>query len=258
MAIGITALLRQLILLFVPFLLLWLWWRLATMHKASRHKINARHLLLRIAATGIIVAAFIAPWTLRNYRVFGTLVPLNTNAGYVLFWGNHPIYGTSFVGILPDDGPTYRELIPPELLDLNEAELDRALLQRGLGFIVEDPLRYLLLSLSRTREYFKFWPEATSSPLSNVARVGSFGLAWPLMVVGLWRTARHRQRREQIALPSMVQLFYLFLIIYTGVHLATWALIRYRLPVDSILLFFAAYSLAEISGTQFSALSDRH
>jgi hypothetical protein len=33
--------------------------------------------------------------------------------------------------------------------------------------------------------------------------------------------------------------------VYTLIHLLTWALIRYRLPVDSVLVLFAAIALEE-------------
>ena len=47
-----------------------------------------------------LVAMAILPWTVRNYRAFGQFVPLNTNAGFVIFWGNHPMHGTSFIPIM--------------------------------------------------------------------------------------------------------------------------------------------------------------
>ena len=100
----------------------------------------------------------ILPWTIRNYLAFGHLVPLNTNSGYAFFWANHPIHGTRFIAILPDSGPSYQELIPRELRRLDEAALDQALLQEGMRFVTENPGRYLLLSLSRVKDYFMFWP----------------------------------------------------------------------------------------------------
>ncbi|MEZ4661992.1 MAG: hypothetical protein R2911_30960 [Caldilineaceae bacterium] len=46
----------------------------------------------------------------------------------------------------------------------------------------------------------------------------------------------------------------LFAAVYTGVHLLTWTLVRYRLPVDTVFVLFAAYALASMTGvskTQF-------
>ena len=83
-------------------------------------------------------------------------------------------------------------------VDLNEAELDQALLARGLQFVTAEPGRYLRLTWGRFCEYFKFWPSSESSLVSNVVRVGSFGLFLPLAVLGLvlarWRARGQRQR----------------------------------------------------------------
>jgi hypothetical protein len=209
-------------------------------------KFNWRVLAGLFGATGIIVI-LIAPWTIRNYRAFGTFVPLNTNAGFAFFWGNHPIYGTRFVGILPPDGPTYGDLIPDELRHLNEAELDRALLKRGLGFVADDPGRYVLLSLSRTREYFKFWPSSDSGLLSNISRVGSFAICLPFILYGLWASIKLVRQPKWPGQRSAIILLYLFVIVYTSIHLLTWTLIRYRLPVDAVLLIFAALGIENLA-----------
>jgi uncharacterized membrane protein (DUF2068 family) len=185
----------------------------------------------------IVIGLLIAPWTARNYQAFGRFVLLNTNAGYAFFWANHPIYGMHFVGILPADGPSYQDLIPPELRHLDEAALEQALLRRGVGFVLDEPGRYLLLSLSRVVEYFKFWPSAESGLISNVSRVLSFGLFLPFMVYGLVRAARDWRRWS---------LLYLFVAVYALIHLLSWALVRYRLPVDAVLIVFAALAVSAL------------
>jgi hypothetical protein len=248
-AVAATVLLRQLFLLFIPFLLLWMvassFWRKA---------VHRLFVPLLIAMT--MVALTISPFTVYNYLRFGRFVLLNTNAGFAFFWGNHPIYGVHFVAILPGEGPSYQELIPSELRGLNEAALDQALLREGMRFIVEDPRRYALLSLSRVTEYFKFWPSRQSGLISNITRVGSFGLFLPWMLYGLWRSRAcfyhppHSPPASPVSkmayLSSPIVLAYLFLTIYTGIHLLSWALIRYRLPVDAVLILFAAYGLADM------------
>lgn len=253
-AIGVTVLLRQLFLLFVPFLFLWLWWNMTERRFAVRFHWPV---LSGLGLATLVVAMLIVPWTVRNYRAFGIFTPLNTNAGYAFFWGNHPIYGTHFVDILPTDGPSYQALIPAELRHLNEAELDRALFKVGVGFILADPVRYTLLSLSRTREYFKFWPSPESSTLSNLARVGSFGIFLPFMVYGLWVVGRYSWRSQDQQQRAAVLLLILFMIVYTLIHLLTWALIRYRLPVDAILLLFAAVGLVRLVGNSRHFMNTR-
>jgi hypothetical protein len=248
-AIGITVLFRQVFLLFIPFLYLWLWWNLAprplSVQSVSRWaKLSST--LYGMAFSTFIVFLIIVPWTLRNYRAFGTFVPLNTNSGYAFFWGNHPIYGTHFVGILPDDGPSYQDLIPKELRHLNEAELDKALLKKGIGFVLDDPVRYILLSLSRTREYFKFWPSPESGTISNLSRVGSFGILLPFMLFGLYVAAKRLWYPTHGDQRASIVLLLLFATFYTLIHLLTWALIRYRLPVDAVLVIFAALGIGSL------------
>lgn len=254
LALGVTLLLRQLFILFIPFLYLWLWWRIGLFARSQslevqggRRELNRRRLpgWLGLLLATTIVGLLILPWTLRNHRVFGVWVPLNTNSGYAFYWGNHPIYGTHFIGILPED--TYYKLLPPELLYLNEAQLDQALLKRGLGFVQADPKRYALLSLSRIQEYFKFWPSAESNWISNLARVGSFGLCLPFMLHGLYLSFIASKRTLNAQQRAVLVLLYLFMLVYTGIHLLSWALIRYRLPVDAIALSFAAYSLVDLT-----------
>jgi 4-amino-4-deoxy-L-arabinose transferase-like glycosyltransferase len=245
-AMGCAALLRQTYLLFVPFLLLWIAW-------AGRGRVRAVQLLAPLG----ILALFILPWTARNYRVFHQLVLLNTNAGYVFFWANHPIQGTNFMSILGEGYPGYKDLIPSQLLGLDEAALEKALMARGLGFVTAEPGRYALLSLSRFKDYFLFWPKAGSGTLSNVSRVGSFGICLPFMIYGLilathraW--TRRRRITDEPATRGIVLLFG-FIVVYSAAHLLTWAYVRYRLPVDVVLVVFAAMAFCDL----YDRLRDR-
>jgi hypothetical protein len=114
-------------------------------------------------------------------------------------------------------------------------------------------VRYLLLSASRIPVYFQFWPSPDSGSISNISRVGSFGILWPLMLYGLWRAYAEGHLRS-ISQPLV--LLVIFSVAYTGIHLLTWALIRYRLPVDAVLLIPAslgAVDLIQRIGSFFAA-----
>lgn len=244
-ALGLAVLLRQAFLLFVPFLLIWLCVGRTSVGKARLYR---RALWTGALLATAVVGLVILPWTIRNYLVFQRFVLLNTNAGFAFFWANHPIHGTSFIPVLPD-GNRYRELIPLGLLRLDEARLDQALLIEGIREVRRDPMRYAQLSISRSKEYFKFWPSASSGLASNVVRMLSFGLVLPFAVLGLCVAARKRRasdfldgadsRRGEV-FPAGRGLLYLFVFVYTLIHLLSWALIRYRLPVDALLVVFAS------------------
>ena len=235
LSLAAAVLLRQVFLPVIPFLYAWILW-------TTRGRVSLRTTLTDLGLSALLLLASLAPFTLYNSVRFGHLVGLNTNAGFAFFWANHPIHGTSFQPILSDDAPSYGSLIPEELRGLDESLLDRALLLRGLEFVRDDPLRYMRLSLSRIPAYFMFWPSRTSSAMSNFFRVASFGLLWPVMLVGMAIALVRKPMRH----PGTVLLLG-FAIVYTSIHLLSWALIRYRLPVDAVLLIFAGLGVTELA-----------
>ena len=222
LALGIAGLLRQTVLLFVPFLLLWLFWEL------KKDGVRWWHFITPL----VIILLMILPWTVRNYLVYDQFLLLNSNAGYALYASNNPNLGTDWrndVVVVP---------VPEELRGQNEAQLDRALTQRAIEFIREDPKRYFLLTLDKTLEFFWFWPSSESSRISNLNRVLSFGLYLPFMVLGFILSVS----RWRSFLP-----LYLFIAIHTGLHLLSWPAPRYRLSVDAVSMIFAALALLELS-----------
>jgi 4-amino-4-deoxy-L-arabinose transferase-like glycosyltransferase len=222
LSLGLAALLRQTVLLFAPFLLIWLFLELR----------NRNIRWWYFALPPVIIFLLVIPWTLRNYLVYREFLLLNSNAGYALFASNNPNLGTDWrndVVVVP---------VPKELAGQNEAELDRALTKNGIEFILADPNRYLRLSLDKTLEYFWFWPSSESSRLSNLVRVLSFGLYLPFMLLGLclsfsrWRS---------------FMVLYLFMFIHSAIHLLSWPAPRYRLPVDAVLMVFAGLAVLELA-----------
>ena len=222
LSIGLASLLRQTVLLFVPFLLFWLFLEL-------RHRgIRWWHFALPV----LITVLLITPWSLRNYRVYNEFLLLNSNAGYALFASNNPNLGTDWNNdrvVVP---------LPPELKGKNEPQLDRALTRRGVDFILADPQRYLWLTLDKTQEFFWFWPSSHSSRISNLNRVLSFGLYLPFMLVGLYLSLS-RWRNFMV--------LYLFILIHTTIHLLSWPAPRYRLTVDAVSMVFAALAVLELA-----------
>lgn len=262
-AIAITALLRQVFLPFVPVLFIWIGWaRLrwerrnimpnTTGLEGERH-LHSTTKGFKTILTGSLLAVLtailiITPVTAYNYLRFNTFVLLNTNAGYAFYWSNHPVYGTQYISILTPEMPDYYALLPKDVLWMNEAQLDRELMRQGIGFVIADISRYLILSIDRIPAYFIFWPLPTSSLFSNINRVISYGLAFPFIIAGviLWISD---VRRKRISLePGLLLL--LFSLVYSLIHLLSWAGIRYRLPVDALTLIFAArglYSLGKLA-----------
>lgn len=224
-SLGIAALLRQAILPWAAVLFLYLLW-VGYCNKRTGLALKS------LIAAGLVILVFILPFTVRNYRVYGEFLLLNSNTGYAMYSAQHPMHGADFQAFaaapLPDD-------LDP--MPTNEAQWERVLMRRGIEFVVNDPIRYLRLSLSRVADYFMFWPSRDTTLLHNVGRVFSFGLFLPFMIYGLW-LSRTQWRRFRI--------LYLFIVFYSLLHILTWAMIRYRLPVDAVLLIFAAIAIEDL------------
>jgi 4-amino-4-deoxy-L-arabinose transferase-like glycosyltransferase len=222
LSLGLAGLLRQTVLLFVPFLLFWLFLELRP------RGIRWWHFPIPM----VIIFLLVTPWTLRNYLVYHEFLFLNSNAGYALFASNNPNLGTEWrneLVVVP---------VPEELKGQNEAQLDRALTRRAIEYIREDPNRYLQLTLDKTLEFFRFWPSSESSQISNLNRVLSFGLYLPFMLFGLYLSfARWR---------SFV-ILYVFIFIHTAIHLLSWPAARYRLTVDAVSMVFAGLAVLELA-----------
>ncbi|MDD3826521.1 MAG: glycosyltransferase family 39 protein [Anaerolineae bacterium] len=226
LSLGLATLVRQSILPWVPVLMVYLLalgWRKAQLRAA----------VVTLGLVGLILVAFVVPWTVRNYLVYDDFLLLNSNAGYAMYSAQHPLHGTRFheFGAAP---------IPEEWWGRSEPELDRDLMQLGIQFILDDPGRYLRLSLSRVRAFIEFWPTPDTTLLHNVGRIGSTGLLLPFLIYGLVLAFRRAGFVRRNAL------LFLFAVFYTVLHLLTWAMVRYRLPVEAALVPLAALSIAEL------------
>jgi hypothetical protein len=236
-SLGIATLLRQSILPWVPVLFLYL---LGVGWRAGRLRSTVTTLVL----AGLVLVAFVLPWTVRNYLVYNDFLLLNSNAGYAMYSAQHPMHGTSFREF--DAAP-----LPDGMWGRPEPEMDRELMRSGIQFVLDDPGRYLLLSLSRAYAFFEFWPTPDTTLLHNVGRTCSFGLFMPFMLYGLILVIRDPALRARY---SLVLLFAAF---YTVLHVSTWAMVRYRLPVDATLIPLAALALVDLARRMRAAIPQR-
>jgi len=215
LSLTITILFRMAVIFFVPFLIIWIFY--------ARRKFVWKSLI----PFAMIILALL-PFTIRNYMIWGRFMVLESQFGHVFWNGNHPKhYGTFH--------PYQVFPIPEDVLaSQNDAEITSRLLKMGLENVIRDPGHFALLTLTRLREYFTFWPTSDSSLIANTLRMTSFGLMWPFAVGGIYLT----RKRWNDLLP-----LYLFMIIHTGVYAVTWTMIRYRMPIDAVLIPFSAVAL---------------
>jgi hypothetical protein len=93
--------------------------------------------VIKAAVTLFIACLLIAPWSIRNTRLFGSFVSISTNGGVNLWEGNNP----------GSDGTS--ELPPPETLSMNEAVRDRYMGKLAMAYIREYPGKFIVRTLSK-------------------------------------------------------------------------------------------------------------
>jgi hypothetical protein len=236
-SLGLATLLRQSILPWVPISFAWLLW-------SNRER--ARTMALRAGLAGVVMVLMILPFTVRNWFAYDQFLLLNSNAGYAMYSAQHPMHGTSFQEHVAAP-------LPEEMREasLNEAEWDGELMRRGVGFVLADPIRYARLSLSRLLDFFEFWPTDTTL-LNNLGRLGSYTLFLPFFAYGIFSALRGLRRPVegstwQEAISSPLTLTFAFMLVYTAQHILTWAMPRYRLPVDAVTMPFAALAIDSLA-----------
>lgn len=237
LSLGLATLLRQAALPWAAMLFLYLFWRVsvnAQMWKGASIQTFIRAVAPLLIA-GMVIIAFVLPFTVRNLIVYDSFLLLNSNTGFAMFSAQHPMHGVQFKEFTAAP-------IPQDLLNLglNEAQLDRILLRRGIQFILDDPVRYLLLSLSRVGDYFSLLPGAQTTLLHAVGRFLAFGAYVPLWLYGLFVALRSRSLRSRLGMPL------LFMVFYALMHILTWAMVRYRLPADAVAMPLAALAVDDV------------
>ena len=128
---GAATLIKTQIVIFPALLLLGFAWH-------HRQLITFKRFIAISGALYVACVLVIAPWTLRNYSVFGTFVLVSTNGGMALYNGNNPLANGD---VVPND------LIPEELRPRPATQMAQDLQARdaALRWITANPGRVLSL-----------------------------------------------------------------------------------------------------------------
>jgi hypothetical protein len=215
----------------LPFFLGWLAYR--------AHKRGDDWIRRPAMAMGMIVLCC-APWTIRNYAVFHRFVPLRSVLGLQLWLGNNDAYRTYFPGYLhPIDDTAERN----EYIRMGEIDYMRGKLHEALDWMMAHPGRVAKLSV---RRFVGIWT-GSLTPLQDFETHRSFLLRFLFLsnflagigalggVVILW------VRRNRYAFPAAV-----LPVVFPFAFYLTQALLRYRHPIDPIVMLLAAVTLAEL------------
>ena len=197
---GAIALSNSTLLLFLPVCGVWvLWGQRATADGAEERGFKARD-LLGAGLAGVIFVAMLAPWVVRNERVFHKFVPLRGNFGAELYMGNGP--GAD--GFLMEYLHPFQDAVQMRLYgQMGEVAYVKMRGDRAKAVIAADPGRFVRNTLLRVDFFWASVPHAEEKHEANewvrvvdyafISLAGLLGLGlalwWRVPGAGMWAWA---------------------------------------------------------------------
>jgi len=223
--LGFAALVDPVIMGTYAFAFAWLWL------KADG---NRRTVTKRMAATLIALLVTISPWLVRNYIVFENFVFIKSNLGNELFVGNNPYATGHWSYRHPAGAEILTEAEKEYLKRSDEGTRNNILFGKAMTFIVEHPVRFTQLTMTRFVRYWTDMLRPFNGWQSKTSLIVYF-LVLVLAVVGLL-LSKARGRNVQLVLLFLLSfpLPYYFTVV---------GLFRYRFSIEPILLIFVGYTL---------------
>ncbi len=162
------------------------------------------------------VSVTMAPWWVRNARIYGRFVPTALWMGASLYDGINPrATGASDMSFLGD-----REIWP-----LDEQDQDAELTHRALAFARQNPGQVLKLAANKLGRYWSPWPGAVG--FHNRAIAGTSALIEvPLLALIAWGAWNCRRDLRGCAILAGPLLYFCLL------HLVFASSVRYRIPAE--------------------------
>jgi hypothetical protein len=190
------------------------------------------------AATVLVFAIALVPWTIRNYRVFGKFIVLRSNFGLELWLGNNPSVPDSWTPWLhPNDdlaeAQKYQRMGEIAYMEEKQAQ--------AFAFMRSHPVDVVRFTFHR---FVNNWLAVSDSPLESwsysplyVKLFLILNVLLPLFSL-LGALFASRARRPE-AFPYAVVLLVFPLVFYV-----THASLRYRFPMDPIMMVLSSYGVA--------------
>jgi 4-amino-4-deoxy-L-arabinose transferase-like glycosyltransferase len=203
-----------------------------------------RSQLQLLISVGVVMAVVIAPWTWRNYQLYGEPVLISTNGGITLWMGNTP--GT-------DGRYMY---VPEEFGALPENERARTMGRQAKAYIQQDPLGFLTRAVRKVVLLYANesvgvgWnadgiKQALGEPwVHGLKRFTQ--LTWMLILglalIGVGATVRQQGWGRTLTSPFVLSILY-----FTAIHSVVVSQERYHLAFAGQMAILAAVGAAWLS-----------
>jgi hypothetical protein len=228
---GLALLTNPAVALVLPILLAWV---------AYRRRVVCKNWLSGPAFAAAVAFLCCVPWTVRDYLVFHKFIPLRSNLPFELYIGNNENYDDRYRS---RPGPITQDREIVRYLHMGETAFMAEEKRKALAFIATHPRIELWLISQR---FIDFWL-GTTTPVEALRQADSWWLRGILLgnfiapFGALWGIGVLVLRRNGWAFP-LVAIPVAFPLLYYATHTS----LRYRHPIDPIVLLLAAIALQDV------------
>jgi 4-amino-4-deoxy-L-arabinose transferase-like glycosyltransferase len=225
---GVAALTNPALVSVLPFTVAWCY----------RSRAKRSQALFLVAASALAFALCLAPWTLRNHRVFERFIPLRSNFWFEVYVGNND---KAIGKPVLDRHPSHNDDELAQYRRLGENAYFAEKKREALAYICTRPRRFAWLTLVRIATWWTGgWEIARRDwfgPWSTGLEFFGFTLQSCLGFLGLALALRNRN-------PA-APLFAIFVFAYPLVYYFLFAGRRYSHPLDPVMVVLAVYALQQ-------------
>jgi 4-amino-4-deoxy-L-arabinose transferase-like glycosyltransferase len=227
---GLAALTSPAVLSTLPFLGAWIW---------LRHWRRGRNCTGPALAASLVFLVSVAPWLWRNDRTFGRFVTFRDNFGLEFLVGNNDDASRpDSLHILPADNPVEMKKVEtmgePAYMEQKQHEAKE--------FVEHHTLRFAELTI---RRFVNTWTGLWSlHPHWSMDDSGLPYILWNsfLSLLAFAGVARAIRNERDGAIPLVVLLAF-----FPAIYYITHPDIRYRHPIDPVIVIFIVYMLTPVS-----------
>jgi hypothetical protein len=187
-----------------------------------------------VLVMGITMACFLAPWWVRNYKLFHAPVLTTLNVGESLFDGLNPkATGASEMSFTRDES----------VLAMSEKDRDDHWRKEAINWARANPARVVELACIKFARFWSPWPNEPrfQTPMVVTATTLFTVPVYLLAIIGVWSAWRGTPSDRMLVLLVLVPTIY-----FCGLHLIFVSSVRYRAVIMPLLALVAGLGVRSI------------
>jgi 4-amino-4-deoxy-L-arabinose transferase-like glycosyltransferase len=208
----------------------------------------------RLVVFAVTAYAVVLPWTVRNHRLTGRVIPVGIGGGAFLYLGTMPADAAGLPIVDADELQKFEHYLDRATPLQERIRADRAMGAEALARIGRDPVAYIALCARRAvrlwlTSHASMFPGGDLPRAAKGALAAFAGLLWGAGAYGLWRVSPSVRRSllPMAALP----------VYFTLVHMPIVSGGRYAVPAWPFVLTLASLAPALWLGRDRAAPASR-